>query len=128
MASLIGFCALLMSIGGLILFRNPSGKRSAVIFVGGLSVGMLWFLLFTSVSMAPIKAVDGETIDIAAEAMDYSYPTTYGTAVNAKVDLNGRKVSAKLYLNEEVSLAPGDRIGGTFRLCCTGPQGERGTS
>ena len=29
-----GFCALLMSIGGLILFRNPSGKRSAVIFVG----------------------------------------------------------------------------------------------
>lgn len=123
-----GFCALLMSIGGLILFRNPSGKRSAVIFVGGLSVGMLWFLLFTSVSMAPIKAVDGETIDIAAEAMDYSYPTTYGTAVNAKVDLNGRKVSAKLYLNEEVSLAPGDRIGGTFRLCYTGPQGERDSS
>ena len=120
-----GFCALLLAIGGLVLYSDPSWQRAVVFSVLGLSVGMLWFLVFTSVSMAPVKEVDGEIIEISAEALDYSYPTTYGTAVAAEVELDGRKFSAKLYLNDDVPLFPGDRISGSFLLCYTGPQGER---
>ena len=123
-----GFCALLISIGGFVLFREPSRKRSAVFFVSGLSAGMLWFLLFTQVSMAPVKAVDGETTEICAEAVDYGYSTTYGTAVDAKVKLNGRSFSAKLYLHEMVDIVPGDLVRGAFRLCYTGPLGLEDSS
>ena len=123
-----GFCTLLLAIGGWILFRKSPDKRPVILLISGVSVGMLWFWVFTSVSMAPVKAVDGERLEISAEAMDYSYQTSYGVAVDAKVELDGRKYSAKLYLYEDISLAPGDRIQGVFQLCYTGPQGERDSS
>lgn len=121
---LLGVCMVALCIGLFAWAKENKALRCAAFAACGAAVGMLWFYLFTLLSLAVPREADGKVLQISAQATDYSYATQYGVAVEAKVDLDGDTVAAKLYINEAVEIAPGDRIEGEFRLQFTGPDGE----
>ena len=125
---LLGVCLLPVSVVLLLLFREVSPRKAAALVLLGLALGMLWFALYSHWALAPAKSMDGKTLSITAEARDFSYATGYGTAVDAKIRLEDRAVSCKLYLEGEVAVSPGDRVAGEFYLCFTGAEGEKESS
>lgn len=122
--AVFGACLLLVSAGLLLLFQTVCWQRVLAFGLLGLGIGMVWFWLFGTVSLAPVRRVDGQTMNISGEATDYSYTTDYGTTVEAKVVLDGRSFQSKLYLNGHWKLSPGDKVEGSFLLRYTGLEGE----
>ena len=112
----------LLGLGAVFLLRTHRKGLGCVAL--GLAVGLVWFGLYSQFFLSPARRVDGKTRKITATAVDYSYDTGYGTAVEAKLELDGRKFGCKLYLDEEKA-EPGDTLTGKFRLCYTGPEGLR---
>ena len=85
---------LLLAAGGLLLvFR----KQTVGLAVLGLAIGFVWFSAFTGISLAPAKEADGRILSLTATAVDYSYETGYGTAVDAKLILSGKTFRCRLY-------------------------------
>lgn len=106
-------------------FKGVCWQRAAAFVLLGTAAGMLWFSLYCTIGLAPAKAANGQVRSVCAEVTEYSYDTGYGTGVQAQIELDGKPFACKLYLDEGLSLSPGDRIEGSFYLCYTGTQGEK---
>lgn len=114
---------ILLGIGAVIFLCF---RRKSLGFVGlGLAVGLIWFGLYSQFALEPARNADGSVKTITASAVDYSYDTGYGTAVEVELKLDGRKFGSKLYLDGNKELTPGDVIRGKFTLRYTGPRGEK---
>lgn len=120
-----GICLLLISVITLLLFRKISPLRAAAFAVLGLGFGMIWFQVFSTVTLSEAVKADEKVAFIKAEITNYSYETNYGTAAEAETKLNGKTYRIKLYLNDTVSLEPGDLVSGRFLTQYTGPKGVR---
>lgn len=113
-------------LAALLLLLAPLGRkviRIAGISLLGLSVGVLWFLTYQGLYLSPAASLDGKEYEITATATDFSYDTTYGTAVDAVTELDGKPYLLRLYINEKKEIRPGDAISGVFRLRITVPGG-----
>jgi competence protein ComEC len=99
-------------------------KRPAVMVLGSI-LGLAWFLGFHHLYLIPAHAMDGTTIETSVTAVDYSYKTDYGVAVDGEFTLDGRTYKIRLYVNDSGELLPGDTITGTFNLRYTAPGGMR---
>ena len=91
----------------------------------GLSVGFGWYHLFSTFYLQPAMTLDGKTIPLTAQCMDYSYPTNYGTAVDAAMIHDGKYYRLRLYVNGTPEMEPGDVIAGEFTIASTAPGGEK---
>lgn len=98
--------------------------RAAFLFLG-CAVGLVWFSGFQRYYLLPALAVDGTTIETTVTATDYSYETTYGSAVDGKVELEGKTYQIRVYINDNVEINPGDTITGQFKTRYTAPGGEK---
>lgn len=117
---------ILLGIGAVLLLCF---HRKTLGHVGlGLAVGLVWFSLYTQFALAPARNCDGKIKTVTATAVDYSYDTGYGTAVEAELKLEGRKFRCKLYLDDRKDMTPGDRLKGKFRLHYTGPEGQKAST
>ena len=99
--------------------RSPAG-----LMLLGFGLGAFWLLAFSVLFLEPVKALDGTVIHTTFTAENYSYETDYGTAVDARMELEGKSYKIKLYLNGSGEIAPGDTITGSFRLRYTPPGGR----
>lgn len=101
---------------GLILGRRWRGLRPAVMIFLGLTVGCLWFHGYDRLTLRSALSADEQVVTVEAVASDYSYDTDYGIGVDARLTLDGKSFDARLYINDAVSIKPGDTITGSFLL------------
>ena len=117
--------ALLAFVPALVLGRRHPWPRRVSAVLLGLSLGFGWYQAYSTVYLAPALALDGKTVDITAQCADYSYPTNYGTAVDAWIEVEGRTYRVRLYVEGQPEMEPGDLVMGSFRLAVTAPGGEK---
>ena len=113
---------LLATAGLLFAFtrKYPALRRVQLIFLG-FFLAAVWYGVYDAVILAPVKSLDGNTIETEIRVTDYSYETDYGIAAEGQIHLDGRKYRVKFYLNDpESALRPGDTVAGNFRMRYTG--------
>lgn len=93
--------------------------RSVAVLAMGAAIGFCWFYLYDTIQLTNARQLDGQTERITVIVRDYSYETDYGTAVDGWVELEGKQYKIRLYLDEDLSLTPGNRVIGSFRLSAT---------
>ena len=103
------------------ILRKRQLLRPALAVLTGCLAGMAWFAAYYFVWLQPLKTLDGQEISLTITASDYSYDTAYGIGVEGTAELAGKRYQVQTYINEEVSLTPGDTVKGTFRLRLTVP-------
>ncbi len=102
-------------------------RKQAAIVLAGTIVGVLWFTAFSAFVLSAPKEMDGSTRHVVMTAVDYSYETDYGSAVDGQIQYNGRSYRVKIYLNTRKQVLPGDQIAGMFRLRYTGGGAQSAT-
>ena len=115
-----------LGLGGILLAvtfgvgrRWVRNLRIPMVICIGIAVGILWFFQFDSVQLGSIRQQDGNTLKLTMTVADYPYDTQYGQAVDVQIHFNGKNCPARIYLDEQHVLKPGDRITGSFRLKIT---------
>jgi len=94
--------------------------REMVCILLGCAIGLGWFLGFDRLHLAPAREVDGQTMHLNITVTEYSRSGEYGIIAEGKTKINGRSYSVQFYINEDISLAPNDRVEGNFTLRYTG--------
>ncbi len=102
-------------------------SRKTICALLGCLIGFLWLWCFDWMYLSPARQMDEQRMMLDIEVTDYGRETDYGITAEGKVTLEGRRYSIQFYLNEECSLAPGDRVVGGFRLRYTGGGAEKTT-
>lgn len=120
----IGIALAAMFVGGLVLFHKQWCKIAAFLCLG-LSFGFLWFSLFDGQYLAPVRELDGETVELTLEVTDFSFESSYGITVDGKTQLDGKTYQIRAYLHQKESVPPGTRITGAFELRYTAPGGNK---
>lgn len=112
-------CVAVMAIGCLFIStRNPVFySRIAAMILWGSLAGMVWFSAFQQCYLEDIVSLDGSRQVISITATDYSERTEQGAIrVYGSTVCQGKTYKTCAYLDETVSLAPGDRITAAFQL------------
>ncbi len=94
----------------------------------GISFGLGWFQFYSYGYLSAAEAMDGQLTQVSAQCIDYSYETSYGTAVEGILYLDEKPYQAKLYTSGHVDMEPGDVLEGIFRLRVTTPEGDYDSS
>ena len=71
--------------------------------------------------------MDGQAVSLDIEITGYDRPSEYGVTVDGKTELEGKTYPVQLYINDSVTLSPGDRVEGGFVLRYTGGGAEKPT-
>lgn len=108
----------------LILKRRWRWMRCTAALLAGVMVGTVWFLIFQRYYLLPAIEADGEEVAATITATDYSFDTPYGTAVDGKVSLDGRKYKIRVYINDKIEIRPGESFEGIFRMRYTPTGGK----
>ena len=112
--ALIGLFCLLAGFGLLFVQTKPA-KIIAVILFGSV-VGFTWLWGYDSFYLSTARNYDGETVEVTVMASDYSYTPTYGSAFDGRIELEGKSYRVRCYINEDISILPGNCVDGTFYL------------
>jgi len=101
-----------------------SGKRKAagaalIICIGALLAG-IWYPVYDAVVLRDARQMDGVTADVMVELTGFSFESEYGITADGTVRLDGKNYRVRFYLNEKLTLAPGDKVTGGFRFRYTG--------
>ena len=119
----LGGSLLAAAAAGLLLFRSPGVLRKGAVLLTGIAVGFCVYQLYESVYLAPVRTMDGKTVELTICAKDFGYEASYGMAVDGTTELFGKQYQVKVYVHEEAELVPGTIIKGGFRLRFTGAGG-----
>lgn len=106
-----------LAILGFVLFFAARKKCLRLVLIAyGLAVGLLWAGGYEYLKVDPLLAYDNVQLQLTAEVTGYSGQSAYGTDVEARVQLGELSFKTVFYLDEELSLKPGDSISGDFLL------------
>ena len=95
-------------------------RRQILCALLGCVIGLGWFLGFDWLYLEPVRRLDGYATILNITVTDYSHTTQYGVVAEGQTEIQGRKYTIQFYINDEASLAPGDRVEGGFTLRYTG--------
>lgn len=120
------FLALLPCGAGIALgiLSHAKAGRSACIACIGLAVGLAYFFAYDMFYTAPVRALDGQTVEMEVTAVDYGWETDYGAAVDGQITVDGKSYKIRLYLNDDILLEPGDIYSGSVELRLTTDGGQ----
>lgn len=113
-AGCVGFCVL-FTLCLVLGWKYPWLNRAAAICLG-LSLGLGWFHVYSNVQLGPAASLDGETVSLRIQAMDYGWDTGYGTAVDGRVTVGAFPCKVRVYMEGTPDIEPGDVILGEFIL------------
>ena len=105
--------------GAWLLCRHYGRKPVPVVVMCGIVAGLLWYWCFDSYYLRPASELDGNTTFATIEVLDYSFETDYGVAADGKANWQGRDYRIRFYLDEKLTLLPGDIVSGNFRFRIT---------
>ena len=117
-------CLLLAVI--FLCLKKKKATRIAALVTLGAAIGSLWFYGYDGLYLSAVKSYDNQTVDTSVTVTDYGYETGYGAAADGMLSLDNKEYAVKLYLSESLSLSPGDRVTGNFRLRLTTKESVRG--
>ena len=115
----LGLGAILLAVGFGVGRRWVKNLRILMVICIGFAVGLGWFNQFDTLQLGGIRRQDGNTLKLTMTVADYPYDTQYGQAVDARVVFDGKTCPARVYLEDDTILKPGDLIAGSFRLKIT---------
>ena len=121
----LALCAVLLSALALFLGSGRKNLRRAALVLLGCAASLAWFSLYYRFSVQRAVDMDGQTIGADFRITDYSYETSYGSAADGRIILEGKPYRVRLYLKDRSLLEPGDRISGSFRFRVTTPDGAK---
>lgn len=104
-------------------FVKTDKAKIAVTILAGLLCGLVWSWGYDLLYLHSARALDGEKRYVQITATDYSFDTQYGIGADGKVKIDGKSYKVRFYSQED-SLAPGDRVTGTFAFRFTGEGGK----
>ena len=96
----VGLSLAVLSVIGVFLPFDGNGKI-AVYLCLGLSIGFLWFHIFDSQYLAPIRNFDGKKVELTIEITDFSFDSNYGITADGKIQLEGKTCQVRTYLHQE---------------------------
>ena len=102
-------------------------SRKAICVLVGCIVGFGWLWCFDHFYLAPVRRLDTQVKLLTIEVTDYPRSSQYGITGDGTIKINGKTYKVQFYINDDVSLSPGDRIEGGFRLRYTGGSSEKPT-
>lgn len=114
--------AVAMATGAICLTKKRQFIRPMLMLLIGCLAGIFWFVGFYLVWLQPIKAVDGQLMQMSVTVSDFSYETPSGIGAEAVAVIKEKPCQIRIYINEEITLKPGDRVEGLFRLRLTMPE------
>ncbi len=126
-ADIVILCAAVFACvcAGLWFGCSRLGLNKRVLYVAvGLLAALSWFATYDLAYLQNARAADGKTRFVTLTATDYGVFMDYGAAVDAEVTLGDRTYDVRAFLDEKVTIAPGDSISGTFSFRCTVPGGS----
>ena len=97
------------------LFLSKYRRQFICIFVG-CAVGMGWFLGFDRLYLGSARNADGQELHLEITATDYSRRSESGIVCEGKTEIGDKSYIVQFYINENLSLTPGDRVEGDFLL------------
>lgn len=112
---LAGLCAFAFVAAVILSVLWERVKPFAAAFLGAALLSV-WMLAFQTYYLSPVKALDGETVDLNITLTEYSRETDYGIGVEGYTQIEGKLYRIYAYVNESLSLKPGDTVIGSFRL------------
>ena len=112
-------CFCIVSLVVLLLIKTQNSKKAICILLGCI-IGWLWLWGFDSLYLANPRKMDDQTASIQITVSDYSVPSKFGISAVGKTKLNGRTYQLRFYINDDVTLSPGDMVTGEFNLRYTG--------
>ncbi len=120
--------ALLCSVLCMMLQKKSPLFHTMAVVLLGLAAGFSWVGLYCSIYLAPLEALDGETVTLNVTTTDFSESTEYGYSVDAATFLNGRPYFLRVYQKEDRLLEPGTEIVSEFKVRLTTPAGQKDSS
>ena len=117
---LLIFALACLTVGIIFVFlkrKNEWFLRIAAILLGCM-LGGAWVLGYQLAYVTPAMEYHDQTVETTITAADYSEQTLYGYSTRGSINLNGNNYQLRLY-TDDIALAPGDEIKGTFTLQCT---------
>lgn len=124
---LIAACACLVCMAVLFFCKPKACKVIAVAFLG-CAIAFAWTWGYFQIFLKPIMVLDSTKLQSEIVLTEHSYETEYGMAADGKIDYEGKEYRVRIYLNEEESLVPGDRILGEFTMRYTAYGAEKETT
>lgn len=117
-------CVLLFAILTAAGRRYKTLRRFAVIALG-CAAGFGWFHLYSSLYLQDSAKLDGAVQQAEIICTDYSVPSDYGSYAEGYITVDGKPYRVRVSLKEDLQIAPGDELRGTFSFYTTTPGGER---
>jgi len=102
-------------------------SRKARCVLLGCVIGFLWMWGFDYLYLKPVRQMDTQAVPLEITVSNYSHATEYGISAEGSTELNGKRYAVQFYMNDDVSLSPGDRVEGNFTLRYTGGGAEAPT-
>lgn len=110
----LGGACLLVALAALFL-RKRSRRRGTVALLCalGMAGGFWWTAGYQALFISPARALDGQTIRLTAQVLQWPQETSQGWSVLVQTETqSGPKVDTLLYVDGQgADLRPGDRIG-----------------
>ena len=116
-----GFCLVTMIT---LLFSKELTSRKIACLLLGCVIGFIWSFGFDRLYLSTPRNMDGQTANLQISVSDYSVITDYGIRAEGKVKLNGKTYQLRFYIDDDISLSPGDTVTGDFELQYTGSGAE----
>ena len=85
----------------------------------GIALGCLWFEGYHSIFLSDVEQLDGQTAGVALHCSEYAKETESGASVEGFLYVDGIPCRARLYINTQAEIEPGDILTGQFRLRAT---------
>ena len=127
---MLGTCTAVCSVGfTAMLILSFFYERVKPLIAGLLGATVLfgWNYGFDAYYLQNVRALDGETVELAVTLTDYSKPTQYGIVVEGMTQIDGKTYRIWAYDNDPgLYLKPGDSLIGTFQIKDT--TGKEGVS
>lgn len=113
----------IIALVAMLVVRTPISKRIATILFG-IVIGIGWLTCFDYIYLQPGRNMDGQSVHLSIAVTDYGRPAKYGITAEGKTELNGKTYTVQFYINEQISVSPGDLVEGGFTLRYTGGGSE----
>ena len=118
-----GCAALILAAVILLMQRFPRMKFLAFCIFGCV-IGFIWLSVFEVAYLSVPRAADEKRVVLTITATDYSSRSDYGYVVDGVGYINNRPYRMRMYLPNEVDIAPGDTLTARYLIRSTLPGGS----
>ena len=116
---------LVMALGMGLLSKKHAYLAVISLMLLGCALGFGWFWIYDSAYLSDARAMDGKFANASVTIRDYSEEADFSIVADGRVVINGKTYDVRVYLQDEIGLAPSDTVTGIFQFRFTALGGSR---